>query len=121
MSIELNFWRYKENTVHNDEEVYQAACCNGKYLRELEILPVDKILQKIADTFSDWIILENGQIFENKKQGAFQISMTSQIIRFDCYDMYETDMNRLINVVITFGCPLYDPQIAERFDSWTDQ
>ena len=121
MSVELNFWRYKENSVHHDELVYRAACCDGNCLKELELLPIDAILQKIADTFSGWTSLADGQIFENEVQGAFQIFTTSQIVRFDCYDMQETDMNRLIDILIGFGCPLYDPQTAERFDSWTDR
>ena len=35
MSMDLNFWRYKENIVHDHEAIYQAACCDGKLMEEL--------------------------------------------------------------------------------------
>ncbi len=80
MSVDLNFWKYKENAVHDHAAVYQTACCDGRVLEELEILPVDEILKKVADVFSNFM-----------------------------------------DILIDFGCPLYDPQISTRFDSWTDR
>lgn len=121
MSMDLNFWRYKENTVHDHAVVYQKACCDGDAMEELEILPVDEILKKITTVFSDWTIQDSGKDFEKEGHGAFQIFTTSQIVRFDCYDMQEVDMNSLMDILIDFGCPLYDPQISTRFDSWTDR
>lgn len=123
MSMDLNFWKYKEGVVHNNEVVYKTACCEGKQMEELETLPIDDILKKIATVFSSWNIQNNGKDFENEQQGhgMFQIFTTSQIVRFDCYGMQEMDLNLLMDILIEFGCPLYDPQISERFDSWTDR
>lgn len=121
MSMDLNFWRYKENTVHDHEAVYQTACCDGDTMEELEVLPVDEILKKVAVTFSDWTVQEGCKDFEKEGHGAFQIFTTSQIVRFDCYGMKEIDMNSLMDILIGFGCPLYDPQISTRFDSWIDR
>lgn len=30
-------------------------------------------------------------------------------------------MSYKMNILSDFGCPLYDPQISERFDGWTDR
>ncbi len=54
-------------------------------------------------------------------RGAFQIFTIPQAVRFDCYGMQEADLNSLVDILIEFGCPLYDPQISTRFDSWTDR
>lgn len=120
MSVELNFWRYKEGANHNDSNIYKIACCDGRILKELEELPIDEILKKISFVFLDWTI-QNGNDFEKEGHGVFQIFTTSQIVRFDCYGMQERDMNLIIDILIDFGCPLYDPQIPVRFDSWTDR
>ena len=121
MSVNFNFWKYKENAAHDHGAVYQTACCAGEAMEELEILPVDEILKKVADSFSDWTIYDGGKDFEKEGHGAFQIFTTSQIVRFDCYGMQEVAINALMDILIDFGCPLYDPQISTRFDSWTDR
>ena len=120
MSMDLNFWKYKEGAVHDDDKIYELACCDGKRVEGLENLPINEITKKIASVFSDWIALDNNH-YENEERGAFEIFTTSQIVRFDCYDMQEADMNALMDILIDFGCPLYDPQIPTRFDSWTDR
>lgn len=121
MSMDLNFWKYKENVAHDHATIYQTACCDGNLVKELEILPIDEILKKISVVFSDWTIQNNGKDFEKEGHGTFQIFTTPQIVRFDCYGMQENDMNALMDILIDFGCPLYDPQISERFDAWTDR
>ena len=120
MSMDLNFWKYKEDTAHDHSTVYQTACCDGEVMEVLEVLPIDEILKKVADSFSDWNIQGGGKDFEKEGHGAFQVFTTSQIVRFDCYGMQEADMNALMDILLDFGCPLYDPQISTRFDSWTD-
>ncbi len=120
MSVELNFWKYKEGVMHDDERIYRQACCDGELVAELESLPVDEILDKIASAFSDWTV-RNKRDYEKEGRGAFEVFTTSQIVRFDCYSMQEADMNSLMDLLIDFGCPLYDPQIETRFDGWTDR
>lgn len=120
MSMDLNFWKYKEGAVHDNSRIYELACCDGKIVEELEPLPIDEIFKKVASVFSDWIALDKNH-YEKEDRGSFEIFTTSQIVRFDCYDMQEADMNSLMDILIDFGCPLYDPQISTRFDSWTDR
>lgn len=120
MSMDLNFWKYREGVAHNNSKVYEMACCDGEIVEELETLSINEILEKVASVFSDWTALDNNN-YEKEGCGAFEIFTTSQIVRFDCYGMKESDMNLLMNILIDFGCPLYDPQISTRFDSWTDR
>lgn len=121
MSMDLDFWKYKENVPHDHARVYEKAVCEGELLDELETLPVDEILEAVAAAFSKWKVKEDGKTFEKRGRGSFQISTTPQTIRFDCYGMSEKDLNALMDVPINFGCPLYDPQISVRFDEWTDR
>lgn len=120
MSVDLNFWKYKEGVTHDHQKIYELTCCDGEVVDELETLPIDEIFTKIASIFSDWTIL-NKNNYEKEGQGAFEIFTTTQIVRFNCYHMQEADMNTLMDILIAFGCPLYDSQITTRFDSWTDR
>ena len=115
MSMDLNFWRYKKGAVHDHRKVYETACCDRDLVEDLESLPTEKILEKIAEVFSDWTQLDE-KTYEKEPQGAFSVFTTSQIVRFDCYGMDGNNMNKLIDMMLEFGCPLYDPQINERFD-----
>lgn len=120
MSMDIDFWKYKKGAIHNDTKVYETACCDGEVMDILEAIPVDDILKKITSAFSDWSMLDNGKVYEKEGHGAFQIFTTPQIVRFDCYGMQEIDINSLTDILLDFGCPMYDPQISTRFDSWTD-
>ena len=120
MSMDLDFWKYREGAVHNDSRIYETACCDGEISEDLETLPIKEILEKVAAAFPGWKAL-NSKSYENEDGGAFEIFTTSQIVRFDCYGMKGEDMNRLMDVLAEFGCPLYDPQVSTRFDSWTDR
>ena len=67
MSMDLNFWKYKEDTAHDHSTVYQTACCDGEVMEVLEVLPIDEILKKVADSFSDWNIQGGGKDFEKRR------------------------------------------------------
>ena len=53
---------------------------------------------------------------DNDGEGSFNIFTTSQFVQFDCYDINKDDMNMLIDIMLEYGCRLYDPQIETRFD-----
>lgn len=120
MGYDMDFWKYKENVPHDNEKVYAKVCCDGEALDELEALPTDEIFKKIETAFSDWAKLDEFT-YEKAGRGSFTIFATSQAVRFDCYGMQESDMNTLMDILIDFGCPLYDPQISTRFDDWTNR
>ncbi len=115
MSVELDFWKYKADARKNDGEVYDTVCCGGGSMEGLAELPVGEIIEKIAETFSDWRAI--GRVdYEKDGSGTFSVSTTPQSVRIDCYDMSGEDMSRLIELMEDFDCPLYDPRLGERFD-----
>lgn len=77
----FDFWKYKEDTAHDHLTVYQTACCDGGVMEVLEVLPIDEILKKVADSFSGWNIQGGGIDFEKEGHGTFQIFTTSHIVR----------------------------------------
>ena len=72
MSMDLNFWKYKEDTAHDHSTVYQTACCDGEVMEVLEVLPIDEILKKVADSFSDWNIHVEAKILKKKDMEHFR-------------------------------------------------
>ena len=42
--------------------------------------------------------------------------ITDQIVRVDCYGMTEYSMNKVIDILDKYNCPLYDSTIDVRFD-----
>jgi len=116
MSYDLDFWKYKKGVSLDNQTVYLKACCDGENVDGLEDLPIDEILKKIDETFSSWEKLDKESYENSSGEGAFQIETTPQSVRFDCYGVTEDDMNLIIEIMYDFGCPLYDPQVPERYD-----
>lgn len=120
MSVDLDFWRYKEGAAHNDQTVYERVCCNGESMELLEELPIAEILSELEKTFCKWNKLDENH-YESPSGAMLELSHTPGSVRFDCYGMTQDEMNILIDIMERFGCPLYDPQISTRFDGWTDR
>ena len=115
MSYDLNFWSYEDESAGADHRAVYERLAGGEFVEGLHEIPVDEILDRIAEVFS---ALGWTTEFENDWQsnnGAFQIYTTPQFLRFDCYGMNGEDMNYLIEIGNQFGLPLYDPQISTRF------
>jgi len=113
VSYDLDFWRYKPGTTLDHQEVYQKLC-DGREVAGLETLPITDIRQAIADAFAQGWQQVGADSWESQT-GAFQLYTTSQFVRVDCYGMAGDDMNKIIDVLLEFNCPLYDPQVGERF------
>ncbi len=121
MSADYGFWKYKSKAAaHDDQRVY-TLLSNGDSVVGLQELPVDSIRGHIREVFSDWKWLDQDNCEGPPGKGSFALSATPQFVRFDCYSMSGVDRNRIFDAMTgKFGCPLYDPQIGERFDSWAD-
>lgn len=115
MSIDLNFWKYRDGVYLDNGMVYQKACCDNENVEGLEILPTEEILKETAAAFPEWTSSDPFH-YEGKEHGSFQIQVTPQTVRFDCYSMEAADMKRFSSILSGFGCPLYDPQQGVRFD-----
>ena len=119
MSMDYNFWKYRQGVAHDDGRIY-AALCDGEQLGELQILPIEEIRTRIHAVFSDWDWLDKDNC-EKEGFGSFALYTAQQLVRFDCYGMHEQSLNLFIDVMTQeFGIPMYDPQISTRFDAWTD-
>ena len=113
MSYDLDFWKYKPGVKLDHKETYEKLS-DGQFIEGLEELPIDRILERVREIFADWEYLGSGT-WEGA-QGSFQVYTTSQFLRVDCYGMPGEEMNKIIDIAGEFGCPLYDPQVGERFD-----
>ena len=116
MSYDLNFWKYKKDVYLNNQEVYEKFSEEESVnVDGLENLPIEDIIVDVNKEFADWKIDRDS--YENTKgKGIFQIYTTPQYVRFDCYGMQGQDMNRIIDIMDKYECPLYDPQVPKRYD-----
>lgn len=118
MSVELTFWKYKKGEYLDNDEVYRRGS-EGMLTEGLEDLPTDDIMSAFLAEFDGWEHTLSGarHIFGGGEKGAFEIMMTPQFVRADCSGMDCEDMNRIIDVMHDFACPLYDPSLPQRFDT----
>jgi hypothetical protein len=116
MSYDLNFWKYEDESAANDHQAIYERLSDGEFVEGLREIPVDEILEKITRVFSaaGWTKIDE-ESWEGGN-GAFQINITPQFLRFDCYGMMDDEeFIYLIEIGNEFGLPLYDPQISKRF------
>ena len=115
MGRSMAFWKYESGVSHDDEKVYAQACEGEEGINGLQALPTADILKRIGEEFSDYEKLDEYN-YESGK-GAFTVFVTGQTVIFDCvWSMGGDELNRLIDIMLGFGCPFYDPQINTRFD-----
>ena len=112
---ELVFWQYQEGVYLNHQLVYEALL-EQEMVEGLEELPVNVILNRIASVFSSWEKVDENSWKNNKGPGAFHVRTTSQSIKIDCYGTQGSDMDILVGALEEYKCPLYDPQVPERYD-----
>ena len=99
----------------NDQEACELLA-GGNAVNGLEYLPIERIKSRITDEFSqDWQKLD--QVTWEHNSAGLQLYTTSQMVCVYCSGLAGEDMNRIIDVLLEFGCPLYDPQVGQRFDS----
>lgn len=113
MGRQLVFWKYNDKVILDNEKVYEAIC--GEYEVEgLCSLPADLILKRVNEVFGDYEKLDEYN-FESEK-GSFTFIPSKQGVIFDCgLSTGFDELNKIIALMLEFDCPLYDPQINERF------
>lgn len=116
---ELLFWKYLEGIYLNHHEVYEAID-EQQEIEGLETLPVEVILNRFHTVFSNWEKIDENSWKNTNGKGAFQIKTTSQSIKIDCYGTEGKTMNLLVDTMAEFKCPLYDPQVPERYDEMSE-
>ncbi|MCM1127893.1 MAG: hypothetical protein NC429_15660 [Lachnospiraceae bacterium] len=113
MSRDLSFWRCKGAPNVSNAYIY-TELSNENYLDFLEEIPVEEIINDFNREFQSWKGQEE-QYFESGEE-AFELMVTKQFVRTDCYDLSEYNMNRIIDIMLKYDCPLYDAAIDVRFD-----
>jgi hypothetical protein len=116
---ELLFWRYLEEIYLNNQEVYETLT-EKEEVDGLAILPVDVIVNRINSVFSEWERVDENSWKNTRGKGAFQVTTTSQSVKIDCYGTEGKTMNKLVDIMQEFKCPLYDPQVPERYDEMNE-
>jgi hypothetical protein len=114
MSYDLNFWREKPGIKLDPQMTYEQLS-HGEWVEGLEDLPIEQILKRIQEAFTQGWTKLDFQSWEAPGKG-FQIFTTPQSFRVDCGGITGEEMNLFIDIAAEFGCPLYDPQVGQRFD-----
>jgi hypothetical protein len=114
MGYDLDFWKYKPHVSMDHQHVCERLS-NGEYVEGLEELPITESIERVEAVFSgDWKRLDD--VTWESSSGFFQLYTTPLFFRVDCYGMIGEDMNKFIDIAAEFDCPLYDPQVGQRFD-----
>lgn len=116
---ELIFWRYQDGIYLNHQLVYEALV-EEEIVEGLEDLPVTVIVNRINSVFSNWEKVDENSWKNPNGKGAFQVKTTPQSIQIDCYGTEGKTMNLLVDTMEEFKCPLYDPQVPERYDEMNE-
>ena len=112
---ELVFWIYQDGIYLNHQLVYESIV-EEELVEGLEDLPTTVILNRINSLFSKWERVDETSWKNNNGPGAFHVRTTSQSVKIDCYGTEGKTMDILVNALEEFKCPLYDPQVPERYD-----
>ena len=112
MGRDLSFWKEKEASEMKASDVYKALI-DGEKLDFVCELPTEQILIDVKKAFSDWDQIDAYNY--EKDDAAIEIIANDQIFRFDCYIVSEADMNKIIDIMLSYECPLYDSAIDVRF------
>lgn len=115
MGRHLAFWKYEDGIKLDARKVYEKSCVEGTEVEGLAMLPNDEILSKVKKTFMDYERLDDYNY--GGLSGSFTIYVNPGSVVFDCsFRMNEAELNKIIDLMAEFGCPLYDPQIDVRFE-----
>ena len=112
---ELLFWKYSEGVYMNHQEVYEALE-EDEVVVGLESLPTEVMVNRINSVFSKWERVDANSWKNTDGPGAFYVKTTPHSVKIDCYGTVGTTMDKLVDIMDEFKCPLYDPQVPMRYD-----
>jgi hypothetical protein len=85
----------------------------------LASIPTDLIVSRIASTFSEDIEEGSDSLalswVSKDEMSSFQVETSAQHVLVEMRPLNHDIANTIIDIASEFGCPLYDPQIYERF------
>lgn len=111
MSYDLVFWKQRPDSTAAPREIYEALT-DERRVAGLEPLHLDDIFRAIEAAFPGF---QTQRAWNGGDRGAFEFSASEFFVCFSCHGMSGDDMNTIIDIGARFGCPLYDPQVDQRF------
>ncbi len=115
MSRDLAFWKYDTGVYLDNQKVYEKVCCEGEILKGLSDLPISEIKRRIDEVFGDYDKPDESVYIG--EAGDFVVNLNEKSVVFNCsWSLPPEELNQIIDILLEFGCPLYDPQIDVRFD-----
>lgn len=113
MSRDLSFWKAKKGTCCTNRAIYKSLSM-GDNLSCIDELPSNQIIESFNKVFDEWVN-HNNEYYE-KGNECFELFITEQFARVDCHEMTADSINKIIDIMLDYGCPLYDSAIDTRFD-----
>lgn len=116
MSYDINFWKQQRSLSLGAEEIY-GRLCSGEEVEGLTLLPVDTILARLKERFPAF---DPTQEFPDVQleEGNIEFIWSNFHFRFDFRgDVPAADRNAIVEIMRSFGCPMYDPQVNKRYDA----
>jgi hypothetical protein len=117
---ELIFWKYLDEHYLNHQEVYELLIENQP-IEGLEKLPFDVIVNRIASVFSLWERVDTTSWKDTKSNAAFHVIASAYCVQIHCYGTQGNIMDKLVDILDEYKCPLYDPQIPARYDEMYEE
>lgn len=116
VSYDLVFWKQsKKKLALGAQRIYEQLV-DGKSVNGLETIPAAEFIGRIRKAFPG-IKTEGGLTYwEGNERGMFELYSSDQHVHCCCRQLTADDMNKLIEIASEFECPLYDPQVNQRFD-----
>ena len=120
MSYDLYFWRFEDEAANppGKDDAYVRICHDlaaGEDAEGLASIPVNDVESVVAKKLAAAGWSGEAQFWDRK----------GVVIEFYSYERHVSismrgkwsgdDANMLIDIMKEFGCPLFDPQIGERF------
>jgi len=119
------FWRRDRGTAANAYAVY-TALMEGHFVDGLLDLPVEQIVAEVLARFpgaarvGDGPLSEGAEWVSGDRRSSFRVEWSPKHVLVEVRNVSNDVGNLLVDIVTGFGCPLYDPQVNERFDSQFD-
>jgi hypothetical protein len=84
----------------------------GEEVEGLIDLPVRQIIDRLKSEYSQHEE-KSGALIGQDSSGSFEATWTWQCFRVDCRNLPLSERDRLIELIESFDCMAYDPQLAK--------
>lgn len=123
MSYDLWFWKESKKTNLAPEDIMKKLS-KGEVPSSIKNIPTDKVSSSIQKQFENVMINEPADpenviqiLWEDNSTGSLIINISPYVITVSSNNVSGEILNKIIDIMLKFNCPLYDPQINKRFDN----